>query len=395
MMVETGYGAVLGASNVPEGINATSGTTQCYYNVQVFPSKVMEDRFMTTTPMFFSISLASIFCFTSLVFLLYDWCVARRHHKVQSSAVKSGAVVRSLFPEKVVERLYESTDKNNTSITMNAFQKESRNMLLQNGELGLEPSQQTYGDITSSDPIADLYPECTVLFADIAGFTKWSANRQPADVFRLLETLYSAFDKAANNLRVFKVETVGDCYVAVTGLPHRQPNHAVRMVRFAAECMVQMNQVLHKMVPVLGPETATLSMRAGLHSGPVTAGILRGDKARFQLFGDTVNTAARMESTSQAGMIQISEATAVLLMKRGKSNWLRLREDVVAPKGKGAMTTYWVEPKGLDSGATESMMSSEDTRPSEVAESPRTVGSSKHRDEAPRVRGSTHPTIVE
>jgi class 3 adenylate cyclase len=167
------------------------------------------------------------------------------------------------------------------------------------------------------------------------------------------------------------------------------------MVRFAAECMVQMNQVLHKMVPVLGPETATLSMRAGLHSGPVTAGILRGDKARFQLFGDTVNTAARMESTSQAGMIQISEATAVLLMKRGKSNWLRLREDVVAPKGKGAMTTYWVEPKGLDSGATESMMSSEDTRPSEVAESPRTVGLSKHRDEAPRVRGSIHPTIVE
>jgi Adenylate and Guanylate cyclase catalytic domain len=282
MMVETGYGAVLGASNVPEDINSTSGTTQCYYNVQVFPSQVMEDQFMTTTPMLFSACLASIFCFTCLVFLLYDWCVGRRHRKLHDTAVKSGAVVRSLFPAKVVDRLYQSAEskdvapKLNTRENMDAFRKDSRDML----SLEINQDQNVYGDIASSDPIADLYPDCTVFFADIAGFTKWSTDRPPCDVFRFLETLYSAFDKSAKELGVFKVETIGDCYVAVTGLPDRQPNHAVRMVRFAAECMMQMNQVLHKMVPVLGPETACLSMRAGLHSGAVTAGILRGEKAR-------------------------------------------------------------------------------------------------------------------
>jgi Adenylate and Guanylate cyclase catalytic domain len=279
MMVETGYGAVLG-DNVPED---SSGTTQCYYNVQVFPSQVMENEFMTSTPMLFSGCLASIFCFTCLVFMLYDWCVGRRHRKVHDTAVKSGAVVRSLFPAKVVDRLYESAENKNVSSMLNAndnldvFRKDSRDML------SLEKSnrdQNSYGDIASSDPIADLYPDCTVYFADIAGFTKWSTGRPPCDVFRFLETLYSAFDKTAKELGVFKIETIGDCYVAVTGLPDSQPNHADRMARFAAECMVQMNQVLHKLVPVLGPETAFLSMRAGLHSGAVTAGILRGEKAR-------------------------------------------------------------------------------------------------------------------
>lgn len=119
-----------------------------------------------------------------------------------------------------------------------------------------------------------------------------------------------------------------------------------------------MNQVIHKMAPILGGDTLELSLRCGLHSGPVTAGILRGEKARFQLFGDTVNTAARMESTCLAGQIQVSETTAALLRKRGKSSWLRLREDAVAPKGKGVMTTYWIDPKGMDAGATESMVSS-------------------------------------
>jgi len=79
-----------------------------------------------------------------------------------------------------------------------------------------------------------------------------------------------------------------------------------------------------------------------------------------QLFGDTVNTASRMESTSQPGMIHVSETTATLLMKRGKGSWLRLREDVVCPKGKGVMRTYWVEPHGLDHGTSESAISVED-----------------------------------
>merc|ERR1712025_1126918 len=91
-----------------------------------------------------------------------------------------------------------------------------------------------------------------------------------------------------------------------------------------------------------GPETGDLSLRIGLHSGPVTAGVLRGEKARFQLFGDTVNTAARMESTGEPDKIQVSQQTADLLMSAGRESWLTAREELVSAKGKGQLKTYWL-----------------------------------------------------
>ncbi len=112
------------------------------------------------------------------------------------------------------------------------------------------------------------------------------------------------------------------------------------MAKFARECMAEMLEVVHKLEVSLGPDTADLAIRVGLHSGPVTAGVLRGDRARFQLFGDTMNTASRMEHLSTSGKIQCSEASAVLpkeqapdfpLSKRGK----------LAVKGKGHITIYW------------------------------------------------------
>jgi len=82
----------------------------------------------------------------------------------------------------------------------------------------------------------------------------------------------------------FRCPPSTDCYVAVTGLPEAQENHAVIMAKFAVQCLMQVNPVLHGLVDKLGPETLELSMRFGLNSGPVTAGVLRGEKARFQLY---------------------------------------------------------------------------------------------------------------
>ena len=106
-------------------------------------------------------------------------------------------------------------------------------------------------------------------------------------------------------------------------------------------------EVFHCLETALGPGTAALNLRIGLHSGPLTAGVLRGEKGRFQLFGDTVNTTARIESNGQSGRIHCSQDTAVLLQKAGKGSWLEERRDKIVAKGKGELTTFWVNVRGL------------------------------------------------
>jgi class 3 adenylate cyclase len=109
-----------------------------------------------------------------------------------------------------------------------------------------------------------------------------------AQVFTLLETIFHAFDDAAKRRRVYKVETVGDCYVAVTGLPEPRSDHAVAMCRFAKECLKSFHRLSRQLETKLGPDTADLDLRVGMHSGQVTGGVLRGERSRFQLFGDTM-----------------------------------------------------------------------------------------------------------
>lgn len=157
---------------------------------------------------------------------------------------------------------------------------------------------------------------------------------------------------------------IGDCYVAVTGLPEPQKDHAVIMCKFAVQCMMALNHLTMTLAESLGEETRNLSMRVGIHSGAVTAGVLRGHKARFQvrlqyckpwmrertlhnrlfrqLFGDSVNTASRMESNGVMNRIHVSQSTADALIQCGKKDWLEAREDRIVAKGKGEMQTYFV-----------------------------------------------------
>jgi len=130
----------------------------------------------------------------------------------------------------------------------------------------------------------------------------------------------------------------------VTGLPEPRRNHAVAMARFASDIRQTSNSLTRELELKLGPGTGELRMRIGLHSGSVTAGVLRGEKSRFQLFGDTVNTAARMESSGIPNYIHASQKTADLLLAAGKGEWLTARDTAVEIKGKGKMQTYLVEP---------------------------------------------------
>jgi class 3 adenylate cyclase len=114
------------------------------------------------------------------------------------------------------------------------------------------------------------------------------------------------------------------------------------MVKFARDIISKMVNLTRDLADSMGSDTADLQMRVGLNSGSVTAGVLRGKKSRFQLFGDTMNMAARMESNGAAGKIHVSEATADELGARGKGHWVSPREDKIVAKGKGELQTYWV-----------------------------------------------------
>jgi hypothetical protein len=107
---------------------------------------------------------------------------------------------------------------------------------------------------------ADPSRRCTVMFCDIQGFTAWASARNPSQVFTLLETIYGAFDAIASKRGVFKVETIGDCYVAVTGLPDPRKDHALAMARFARDCRDSMNELTRRLESTLGPETGDLKV---------------------------------------------------------------------------------------------------------------------------------------
>jgi class 3 adenylate cyclase len=195
------------------------------------------------------------------MFIFYDWLVERRQTIVLFKAAQSTAIVTSLFPKQVCDRLLE--DKSNSkgrSVFSGANQLKN---FLSKGENGVDGS---------ANVMAELFSNCTVLFMDIVGFTAWSSSRQPDQVFILLQTIYNAFDHIAKRRHVFKVETIGDCYLAVTGLPEPQANHYIIMARFAFECQQKMRELASDLCVSLGPGTSDLSMKFGMHSGPVTAG---------------------------------------------------------------------------------------------------------------------------
>lgn len=318
------YQDVLFPSKSPN-TEASDNFLGCPFSIHVYPMKEFEKSSHTMQTTAYPITVVLFFVFTVILFLAYDLLVERRQRVLMDSAQQSSAIVHSLFPSVVRDRLLVRSNS------------DSRN--------ARSSATRTQPHVLDNEPIAEHFTDCTIMFADIAGFTAWSSEREPRQVFELLEALYFEFDKLANQLGVFKVETIGDCYVAVVGLPEPNRQHALVMTRFARQIQSKMNLLVKKLEASLGPGTSDLTLRIGLHSGSTTAGVLRGDKSRFQLFGDTMNTAARMESTGLPNCIQVSEKTADLIIAAGRKHWLEPREDPVFAKGKGQLKTYMIQPQ--------------------------------------------------
>jgi class 3 adenylate cyclase len=330
---------------------------ECRYQVRFFPTDDYYNLHTTGRAIRYALGVSFLFIFTILCFIAYDALVEKRQSIVMNTAVVSSDIVNQLYPPSFVRRFTQcesvaSTERKTIQLSDSKKKTKSdgRNVAYGSKELSSLKDILLRGSLSDSIQrpskiFAEMFTDVSVIFADISGFTAWSSERGPVQVFQLLEALYSAFDEVAKDLGVFKVETIGDCYVAVVGLPTPRPAHAVVSCRFAHEIHKCIHKLTKELEVQLGPGTSDLQLRIGIHSGPVTAGVLRGEKSRFQLFGDTMNTAARMESTGKRGMTHVSEDTAKLLAKFGKEYWVTSRDEVVYAKGKGELQTYWVHTK--------------------------------------------------
>lgn len=185
--------------------------------------------------------------------------------------------------------------------------------------------------------IADGFAEVTILFADIVGFTNLSERISPTQLVNLLNEIFSAFDKLSDEYGLEKIKTIGDAYMVVGGIPKPRSDHAEAI----AEMAIGMQQEVLKFN---AKHNAELSIRIGINTGPVVAGVIGTKKFIYDLWGDAVNTASRMESHSLPGCIQVTESTYQSL--QGK---YRLEErGVIQVKGKGEMMTYFLKGKRVE-----------------------------------------------
>jgi class 3 adenylate cyclase len=182
--------------------------------------------------------------------------------------------------------------------------------------------------------VADAHASVSVLFADLVNFTAWANTQTAQTTVRALNQIYTAFDRATQAAGVEKIKTIGDAYMAVAGLAPPLPDHATR----CAALGLQLQRLLHELV---AQHQWPLNLRVGIHSGPVVAGVIGEHKFAYDVWGDTVNTASRIESAAQPGKVLVSASTAL-----GCDDSLSLTPQTPLPlKGLGMVQTFEVQLK--------------------------------------------------
>ncbi len=188
---------------------------------------------------------------------------------------------------------------------------------------------------SGESPIADRVDAVTVLFADVVGFTPLSQRLEPEALVSMLDGLFRRFDAIAARHALEKIKTIGDAYMAVAGLPAEHTDHAAR----AAEAAIEMRDAVAQFP---APEGATLSVRIGLHTGPVVAGVIGAHKFSYDVWGDTVNTASRMESHGVPGGIHVTREVVTALDGRFETT----PRGEIDLKGKGRLSTWLLVGRG-------------------------------------------------
>ncbi len=260
-----------------------------YYRVQYW-NEPHVDLGPTAKEAFLMINVSSAFAILAIMSFFYSDAAQKAEAMLELERVKSEMLLLNILPSKIAQRL-----------------KEDRSI------------------------IADHFDSATVLFSDIVGFTALSEKVTPTELVDQLNRLFSAFDDLAEKHGLEKIKTIGDAYMVAGGLPEKRLGHAKDVSAMALdmlEAVVACNQkMLH---PV--------SIRIGIHTGPAVAGVIGIKKFAYDVWGDTVNTASRLESSSLPGRIHLSEDAAALL----NGEFILEERGEVEMKGKGYMKTYWL-----------------------------------------------------
>jgi class 3 adenylate cyclase len=179
--------------------------------------------------------------------------------------------------------------------------------------------------------IAESFSSVSVLFADLCGFTTFSERVDASQLVDLLDDIFSAFDHLANAYGVEKIKTIGDAYMAVAGLPEARDDHAEAVAGMGLGMLEAFRGVMRN-------RGLSMEVRIGIHSGPVVAGVIGKHKFSYDLWGDTVNTASRMESHGEPSRVHVSQATYTLL----KDRYRFTDRGEMQIKGKGLQQTYFL-----------------------------------------------------
>jgi PAS domain S-box-containing protein len=245
-----------------------------------------------------------------------------RHHSTDQILYYEG-IVQDISLRKQMEKALDEERQRTENLLLDILPRSIAERLKQGDE----------------ETIADSFDEATVLFADLVNFTDISTQLTPTDLVLFLNRIFCAFDNLAETYGLEKIKTIGDAYMAVSGL-HDQPSHPGNRIEAIANMALDMIETTESLGDSLGHP---IQLRIGIHCGPVVGGVIGRKRFLYDLWGDTVNVASRMESLGEAGGIQVTEQVYDYL----KDQFELEARGQIPVKGKGLMATYWLKGRKM------------------------------------------------
>lgn len=262
-------------------------------------------------------------------FAEYELEVEGKTHYEESRIVAIGNGEVLIMVRDITERVQLEQKRNQAEAALRQEKERSEQLLL-----NILPAAIAERLKQDNSLIAESFEEVSILFADLVGFTALSAQMQPIEIVNLLNQIFSAFDELAEYFKLEKIKTIGDAYMVAAGLPIPRSDHAEAIADMALAMQTVIQHFRHQ-------NEKPLHIRIGINTGIVVAGVIGRKKFIYDLWGDTVNTASRMESHGEPDEIQVTEAT----YHRLKKTYTLIKRGMVRIKGKGEMETYWLVGK--------------------------------------------------